>query len=195
MRPLAWRAARSVVPEPVRAQAAPLLGRWLDRLAVPPPGLRAGRDVDARAANTRPTALVLHLDATGADTVAATVDALLLHGPAAGGPRPVLVLDTPHLAVARRAGLPVDHVLSASAWAERHPQRPYAEHFAERLDQLCRDYATRHIVTIPAQGPGEWPEGLLPVLLRPPLPSRTRRAWQRLALVLESAIDRPGRGA
>ncbi len=194
MRPPAWRVARSLVPERLRAQLAPLLGRWLDRLGVPPPGLRAGHGAPG-GADRLPTVLVLHFGAAAAEAVVATVDALLAHGPAVGGPRPVLVLDTPHLGVARRAGLAVEHVLPAAGWAERHPDLPYQLHLAERLEQLCRDYATRHLVTVPAGGPGDWPDGLLPVLLRPPVPSRARRAWQRGALRLESAIDRPGRGA
>lgn len=196
-----WRAAvERVLPERVRGRAGPALGRTMDRLAVPPSGLKAGRGVPRERADRAPAVLVLLLGA-GPEAVERTVAALLEAGPAAGGPRPVLVLDGPHFAVARRAGLAVDHVVSAQQWQRLHPGLPYADHLAERLGQLRRDYATAHLVALPPTGiAGPGPDGAsaaqrLGVLLRPVGPGRWRRLWQPVARRVESAVDRSSSGA
>jgi hypothetical protein len=138
--------------------------------------------------------VVLLLGASDAAAVAATVSALVRNaGPA--GVRPVLVLDTPHFAPARRAGLAVDHLLAAGEWAQRHPDLPYSGYLAERLAQLTADYATSHLVRLPAGGAEALPAGVLAAVLVPPRPGAGRRGWQWLAGRVEAAIDRPTSGA
>jgi hypothetical protein len=184
--------AERVLPEPVKGRVGPALGRGMDRLRVPPPGLKAGRGPDPAGPGS-PAVVVLLLGADAA-TVTDTVAALLRDaGPA--GVRPVLVLDGPHFAPARRAGLAVDHLLSAAQWEQRHPGRPYADYLAERLAQLRSDYATGQLVTLPAGGAAALADGALAQALVPPAPGRPRRAWQRLAGRFEAAIDRPTSGA
>jgi hypothetical protein len=187
------KVAERVLPGSVKGKAGPALGRSMDRLRVPPPGLKAGRGPEA-AGSASPGVVVLLLGAPDAATVTDTVAALLRDaGPA--GVRPVLVLDTPHFAPARRAGLAVDHLLPAAEWAERHPGQPYAGYLTERLAQLEADYATSHLVRLPAGGTGALPDGALADALVPPRPGSGRRVWQRLAGRLEAAIDRPTSGA
>lgn len=185
--------AERVLPESVKGKAGPALGRSMDRLRVPPPGLKAGRGPGSAGPGS-PAVLVLLLGAPDAATVTDTVAALLRDaGPA--GVRPVLVLDTPHFAPARRAGLAVDHLLAAGEWAQRHPDQPYAGYLAERLAQLEADYATPHLVRLPAGGVAVLPDGALAAALVPPRPGAGRLVWQRLAGRFEAAIDRPTSGA
>lgn len=187
------KVAERVLPESVKGKAGPALGRSMDRLRVPPPGLKAGRGPGA-AGPASPAVVVLLLGAPDAATVTDTVAALLRDaGPA--GVRPVLVVDTPHFAPARRAGMAVDHVLPAQEWSRRHPGDPYAGYLGERLAQLESDYATSHLVRLPAGGAAALPDGALAAALVPPRPGRGRRVWQRLAGRFEAAIDRPASGA
>jgi hypothetical protein len=185
--------AERMLPEPVKGKAGPALGRSMDRLRVPPPGLKAGRAPET-AGTGSPAAVVLLLGGADAASVAGTVAALLRVAGTAGV-RPVLVLDGPHFAPARRAGLAVDHLMPADDWQRRHPGRPYTGYLAERLAQLRADYATSHLVTLPAGGAGEMGDGALAAALTPPEPGRGRRVWHRLAGRVEAAIDRPTRGA
>lgn len=191
--------AERVLPEPVRGKAGPALGRTMDRLGVPPPGLRAGRQPPTSGTGGWPAVVVLLLGAPGQPAVAATVVTAtaeaLLPVAAAAGVRPVLVLDTPHLAAVRRAGLAVEHVLPPDEWDRRHPGTPYTGYLGERLVQLRQDYATGHLVTLPSAGAGALPDGELAALLVPPHRSPLRRWWQRLAGRFEGAIDRPTSGA
>ena len=175
----------------VRARARQLAGRcvgWaFEAAGGPPPGLTPGRVEPALDA--RPVVIVLLLEAeaeavaqTAADLVAAT---------AAGGPRPVLVLDRPHFAAARRAGVVADHVLSAKDWAARGLPGPWEDHLAAELDRLRRDLASRHVVTLPAGGsraldPAAWQAALTP----PRRPGPLRRALVRL----ERRLDHPSGG-
>jgi hypothetical protein len=185
--------AERVLPEQVKGRAGPALGRSLDRLRVPPPGLKAGQGSGAAGPGS-PAVVVLLLGVADARAVADTVAALLRDaGPA--GVRPVLVLDSTHFAPARRAGLAVDHLLPASDWVQRHARLPYPDYLAERLTQLRADYATSHLVRLPVEGAAALPDGALAAALVPPDPGRRRRAWQRLAGRLEAAIDRPSSGA
>jgi len=105
------------------SEARHLVGRFVgwafEATAAPPPGLVPGRDTGPRSADGRPVVLVLLF---GADTPAVTATAHDLSRAAGrGGPRPLLVLDEPHFAAARRAGVAADHVLSRAVWAARHP--------------------------------------------------------------------------
>jgi len=213
MSPKLRAVAERVLPEPVRGKAGPALGRTMDRLGVPPPGLRAGRQLPASGTNGWPAVIVLLLGAQGQPAATATATAVtvtvtvvtatvvtataeaLLPVAAAAGVRPVLVLDTPHLAAVRRAGLAVEHVLPPDEWDRRHPGTPYTGYLGERLDQLRKDYATPHLVTLPSGGAEALPDGELAALLVPPHRSPLRRWWQRLAGRFEEAIDRPTSGA
>lgn len=186
------RAVQRSLPEPVIRVAGTVLGRTMDRLAVPPPGLRAGRD--AGPGDRVPAVLVLHLGAPSAQAVEATVRALADAGTGRRTARPVLVLDSTHLAVARRAGFAVEHLLPAQAWARRFPGVPYAEYLAERLTQLERDYATRQLVVVPPQGPLGLEPGMFAAALEPPRRGRWRRGWQGVAGRAEALIDRPTSG-
>jgi hypothetical protein len=184
--------AQRMLPEPVKGLAGPALGRSMDRLRVPPPGLKAGRGRLPAGAGS-PAVVVLLLGAE-VEAVTGTVEALLREaGPARV--RPVLVLDGSQFAPARRAGLAVDHLLPAEQWAQRHPGQPYAGYLAERLAQLRADYATTHLVTVPPGGAAAMPDGALAAALVPPAPGRSRRTWQRLAGRFEAALDRPTLGA
>jgi hypothetical protein len=181
-----------VLPEPARGWAGPALGRTLDRLGVPPPGLKAGHGNPAGPAS--PAVVVLLLGEVTVETVAETV-AALVQAAAMVGVRPVLVLDGPHFGPARRAGLAVDHLVSPQEWARRYPDRPHSGYLAERIGQLQRDYATRHLVTLPSQGVAGLPDGALAAALVPSSRGRLRQGWQWLAGWLEASIDRPTTGA
>ncbi|HET9654751.1 MAG TPA: hypothetical protein VFP72_05320 [Kineosporiaceae bacterium] len=182
-----------VLPESLRGKAGPALGRTMDRLAVPPPGLRAGRGAGARSW-TWPAVVVLQPGAPDAAAVAGTV-AVLQELAGRLEIRPVLVLDTPHFAPVRRAGLAADHVLDPGEWARRHPDVPYAEHLRERLGQLRRDYATAQLVTLPPQGAGALDPEELAAMLAPTPRRAVHRVWQRLMGRFEGAIDRSTSGA
>lgn len=187
------KVAERVLPEAAKGKAGPVLGRSLDRLRVPPPGLKAGRAPGAAGAGS-PAAIVLLLGGADTEIVTETVAALLrVAGPA--GVRPVLVMDGPHFAPARRAGLAVDHLLSTDDWQQRHSGKPYAGYLAERLAQLRADYATSHLVRLPVGGAGALGDGALAAALVPPTPGRGRRLWQRAAGRVEAAIDCPTNGA
>jgi hypothetical protein len=194
MSPKLRAVAERVLPEPVRGRAGPALGRSMDRLGVPPPGLRAGRQQPTSGTSGWPAVVVLMLGASGQSAVAATAEALLPVA-AAARVRPVLVLDTAHFAAVRRAGLAVEHVLPPEEWDRRHPGTSYTRCLGERLDQLRQDYATGHLVTLPSGGAEVLPDGELAALLVPPHRSPLRRWWQRLAGRIEGAVDRPTSGA
>jgi hypothetical protein len=210
------RRISGLLPDAVRLAAVTALGRAADGLGAPPAGLRAGRGRDG--AGSAPVVLVLHLGATSVEAVEDTVRALTERGAGSGAgdvasdegghgvmdgsgsgveagngavaPRPVLVLDTPHLAVARRAGFAVDHVLSPQAWRRYPSDLPHAGYLAERLDQLCRDYATRHLVTVPPGGPAALPPGTLAAALIPVRHGRVRRVRDAVVGRVEANINR-----
>src|SRR5207344_1246751 len=108
----------------LRHLAGRFVGWAFESAATPPPGVLPGsQDADPGSLDGRPIVLVLLL---GADAGAVTATAQdLSRAAAGGGPRPLLVLDEPHFAAARRAGIATDHVLSRAAWAARHPGLPW----------------------------------------------------------------------
>src|SRR4051794_29204954 len=122
------------------------VGRGFESLGGPPPGLVPG---GGTANDDRPVVVVLLFGAT-ADVVAATGRDLAA-ALAAGAPRPVLVLDGPHFADARRAGVVTDHVLSREDWAARG-HAGWDTYLAGELDRLRHDLRTRHVVTLTAAG-------------------------------------------
>jgi hypothetical protein len=171
----------------LRRRAGNAVGWFFESLGGPPPGLvpRAGTTYD-----DRPVVAVL-LFGAGPDVVGATARTLAA-SLAAGGPRPVLVLDRPHFAAARRAGVVVDHVLSREDWAARGYEEPWDAYLAGELDRLHTDLQTRHVVTLGETGTEGMDEAALGELLTPPgrSPRPHTRVWQRIVVRLERRVDR-----
>jgi len=171
----------------LRRRAGDAVGWFFETLGGSPPGLvpRAGTSYD-----DRPVVVVM-LFGAGPDAVGATARTLAA-GLAAGGPRPVLVLDRPHFAVARRAGVVVDHVLSREDWAARGYAEPWDEYLAGEVDRLRHDLGTRHVVTLGETGTQGLDEAALRELLTPPgrSPRPHTRAWRRAVVRLERRVDR-----
>ena len=174
----------------LRQAAGRAVGWTFDALAAPPPGLRPARDLDPRTLDGRPVVLVLLLDADPAAVLRTAQD--LARATAEGGPRAVLVLDEPHFAVARRAGVASDHVLSREEWVAGHPGLPWEDYLAGQLARFRRDYATGHVVALPPEGsaaldPAEFAEALRPPARRW---GTARRAWDRAVARVERRVDR-----
>jgi hypothetical protein len=170
----------------LRRLAGSTVGWAFETFGGPPPGLVPG---GGTANDDRPVVVVLLFGATE-DAVAATARDLAA-SLAAGGPRPVLVLDGPHFAAARRAGVVVDHLLSREDWAARG----YAEwdtFLAGELDRLRRDLRTRHVVTLTPAGTAGMGAAELRDLLTPPgrRPGPLRRLWWRAVVRVERRVDR-----
>jgi hypothetical protein len=188
-----WRGvAEKVMPEAVRGRAGPAFGRTMDRLRVPPTGLRAGPHVGGADRDRRPVVLVL-LPGAGAAEVERVARALAVAARSPGAARPVLLVDGPFFAPARRAGICVEYLPDERTWSRRHPDRSYTADLARRLDLLRRDYATDQLLRLAADGTVD-AQRLAP-MLRPPARSWWRRRWLPLALRAEGAIDRPSSGA
>ncbi len=147
---------------PVGAAAAHAAGQGLTvamtpLLRMPPAWLRSATPdhpdgtSSGRPSWQLPVVLVMLLGEAPAEVVEDTVDRLRRLAVHPAGVRPVLVLDGAELQIARRAGVPVDHVVSRRHWAARHGE-PYQRYLARRLTGLRRDYAARQLVTVPATG-------------------------------------------
>lgn len=170
----------------LRRLAGDTVGWAFETLGGPPPGLVPG---GGTANDGRPIVVVLLFGAT-ADAVTTTARDLTA-GLAAGGPRAILVLDSPHFAAARRAGVVVDHVISRADWAARG----YAEwdrYLAGEIDRLRRDLRTRHVVTLPPGGTAGMAASALRELMTPPgrRPNPLLRLWRRTAVRAERLVDR-----
>ena len=163
-----------------RHAAGTAVGWAFETLGGPPPGLVPGRP-DA-GTDDRPVLAVLLLQAApeAVEAIAAELAAAL----AAGGPRPILVLDGPHFAIARRAGVTADHVLSRADWERRYPGRSWDAYLDGERDRLRRDFGAR-VVTLP-------PGGGLPAGALRAAPDARR--WQRVAALAERRIDRGSGG-
>jgi hypothetical protein len=163
------------------------VGWFFETLGGTPPGLVPGA---GSRYDDRPVVAVL-LFGAAADVVGAT--ARVLAGCLeSGGPRPVLVIDGPHFAAARRAGVVCDHVLSRAEWTRRGYAASWDEYLAAELDRLRHDLHTHHVVTLPDTGTAGMPDAELRSLLTPPgrsprLPART---WHGLARRAERRVDR-----
>jgi hypothetical protein len=193
-----WRGVvEKVMPESVRGTVGPAFGRAMDRLRVPPTGLKAGPQLSGPGRDRRPVALVLLLGAGAAQTDhVARALAGAVRTPSSV--RPVLVVDGPFFAAVRRAGICVEHVMSEQQWSRQYPDGSHAEYLTARLDLLRRDYATDQILRLSAAGddtPIDIDEGRLTELLRSRSDSWWRRLWLPLAVRAERAIDRPSSGA
>jgi hypothetical protein len=174
----------------LRRTAGRVVGWSFEASGAPPPGLRPGRDVDPRVLDGRPVVLVLLL---GADAAAVQRTAQhLSRGTAEGGPRALLLLDGPHFAAARRAGVAADHVLSRDEWAQRHPGLSWEDYLDGELTRLRRDFATAHVVALPPTGTTALDPAVLAEAMRPPARrgGRTRAAWDRAVARVERRIDR-----
>ncbi len=180
---------RALVPERFSGSFGPAFGAAMDRLGVPPGSLLAGRDVPRAATSGLPVVLVLHLGEAEPQALAVTVDRLRRLAVPVARVRPVLVVDGPHLQVARRAGVPVDHLLPESALAARHPGLPYATYLAGRLAGLTRDYATAHVVTVGRDGWAGTDDDVVVALLTPPARPRRRVLRDRALSRLERLVD------
>ena len=172
----------------LRRRAGNAVGWFFETLGGPPPGLVPGAGT---AYDDRPVVVVLLF---GADRGRRRRDRARRWPTAlpAGGPRPVLVLDRPHFAAARRAGVVVDHVLSREDWAARGYPEPWDAYLAGELDRLHHDLRTRHVVTLGETGTAGMDEAALRELLTPPgrSPRLPARAWQRATVRLERSVDK-----
>ncbi len=163
-------------------------GRAVDAVvrasSVPPPALRPGAwslGLGA-AADDLPVVVV---DVTGLAT--APVQALVDRLPeVAAGVRVVLVVDGPQLAVGRRAGVVVEHLIDERAWAHRHDPAAWPAYRTERFDQMRSTYRPHQVVALASGDPDE----LGRVLVRAPAPAAWRRVWSRA----ERLLDPPPRG-
>lgn len=176
----------------LRAVAGAVVDRLVAGAHVPPPGLRAGRAADpdhAVLADRLPTALVLCL---GADEPAVTRTVRDLQVAAGlAGVRPVLVLDRPHFAVARRAGVPVEHLVAREAWEQRHAPGTWAEHVRRELAAMRHAYSATATVLLPSDGTAAMDLEVLSVLLAPEPAGRVRRTWAAGVLKAARALDQP----
>jgi UDP:flavonoid glycosyltransferase YjiC (YdhE family) len=146
----------------IRFGARRLVGRAVDRIVriapVSPPGLRVG---PARRTGPEPEEPVLvQLVGVGGDAFAARVADLAALLDRTSGLGVVLLTDTPDFGPARRAGLPVEHVISPQDWARRYPDRPWAGHLELRLRQVRDLYRARHVVDAAAH-PDDLPVAVL----------------------------------
>lgn len=171
-----------------RRVAGEFIGWFFETAGGAPPGLVTGAGT---AVDERPVVVVLLL-AADEDAVATTAQDLAA-ALADGGPRAVLVLDRPHFAVARRAGVAADHVLSQEDWTARGYAQSWDAYLAEQLDRLRHDFSTRHVVRLPSGGTRAMdPDRLRRELTPPGRGARGAIRWWRRAVVrLERRIDRP----
>jgi hypothetical protein len=169
-----------------------ILGRvadwFVDLARVPPPGLRGpGGDISADAL---PVVLLFQQEAdeNGVVTTLAAVPDLS----SAAGVRVVLVLDRPHLALARRAGVPVELVPERMAWEQRHASRSWHQYVEQRLAMLQRDYAAAATFRVPGDGLSSLERTAIIAAMRP-APSAWRRmaAWRRARTALVRMVDPP----
>lgn len=163
-------------------------GRAVDAVvrasSVPPPALRPGAWSHGlgTAADDLPVVVV---DVTGLATepVQTLVDRLPEVAP---GVRFVLVVDGPQLAVGRRAGVVVEHLIDPAAWAHRHGPAGWPAYRSERFDQMRSTYRPHQVVALASGDADE----LGRALVAAPAPTAWRRAWSRA----ERLLDPPPRG-
>jgi hypothetical protein len=168
------------------------LGRGVDwvlfRLPVSPPGLRS--PLGTRVRDADPVVLLFQSGANEA-AVRRTLEAL----PAlcsAAEVRVVLAVDRPHLAAARRSGVPVELLPDREAWERRHGEPLWQELVQHRLTIMRRDYAAASTVQIPENGLGSVDVPELAAMLRAdPMVRRHRARWRRSVSAVMRVIDRP----
>ncbi|HEX8497320.1 MAG TPA: hypothetical protein VF661_09015 [Actinomycetales bacterium] len=165
-------------------------GRAVDAVVaasrVPPPGLKPGswaRGLGARADDTP----VVVVDCTGVDTgrLNHLVEQLPAVSAATGLVRFVLLVDGPQLAVGRRSGVVVEHLVDQVAWARRHDPASWPAHRALRLAQLRGTYRPHQVVELPTGDAGELHAAIRPRPRRPWPVTVTRRVLARLERLLD----------
>ncbi len=167
-------------------------GRVVDAVvaasSVSPPGLEPGAWAKHRGRATDHTPVVV-LDCTGLghEPLQALVDRLPQVSQAAGGARFVLVVDGAQLAVGRRAGVVVEHVIDEQAWARRHDPAGWPTYRAQRFAQLVRTYRPQQVCVLPT--------GDATQLQREIVRRGARPVWRRALSRAERVIDPPPRGS
>ncbi|MEO7745150.1 MAG: hypothetical protein ABIV05_02855 [Actinomycetota bacterium] len=168
----------------LREQAGRAVDAVVRASSVPPPALRPGAWSHGlgTAADDLPVVVV---DVTGLATepVQALVDRLPEVAP---GVRFVLVVDGPQLAVGRRAGVVVEHLIDPRAWARRHDPAGWPAYRSERFDQMRSTYRPHQVVALASGDADE----LGRALVAAPAQAAWRRAWSRA----ERLLDPPPRG-
>lgn len=163
-------------------------GRAVDAVvrasSVPPPALRPGAwSVDLGAAADDLPVVVVDVTGLGSAAVQALVDRL----PSVGaGVRFVLVVDGPQLAVGRRAGVVVEHLVDEVAWARRHDPAGWSTYRTERFEQMRRTYRPHQVLRLASGDADELGRSLAGA----PAPRPWHRAWSRA----ERLLDPPPRG-
>jgi hypothetical protein len=169
-----------------------LLGRGVDVLVdlvrAPPPGLRGS--AQERSADALPVVLLYQPGADRADVVSTLEAVPDLQSSA--GVRVVLVLDRPHLAVARRAGLVVELLPGSDSWARRHPDRPWPEEVGRRLALMRRDYAAAAVIELPRESLGVSERATIAARMASAAHvGRTMPIWRRIRAAFVRLIDPP----
>lgn len=177
-----------LTPDWARDVLGPALGWALDASRQPPVGLLPGPQPDGTSAAGLPVVLVLVIGEPSEEAVGDVVERLASAVSAGCGSRLVVVLDTPHLNLVRRAGMVVEYLIPRRVLTQRFPQLRYDSYVAERLTDLSRDYATEHLVALRADHPPEPQEVVR--LLRPPTVGWARRRIRGAAARAERFLDR-----
>jgi hypothetical protein len=161
---------------------------FLERLRVPPPGLRTPWQVTSR--DVHPVVLLVLVD-THETALRRTLEAL----PAlceAADIRAVLVLDRPDLAAARKKGVPVELLPDPDAWERRPVQLSWPELVKHRLTIMRRDYAAAAVVEVSKNGLCAADVPRLAAEIQADTVVRRQRAWWlRRVIATVRLIDRP----
>lgn len=171
----------------LRARAGRAVDAVVAASAVSPPGLRPGAWARQRGRATDDTpVVVVDCAGVGRERLQALVDRLPQVSDVAGPVRFVLAVDGPQLAVGRRAGVVVEHVIDPAAWARRHDPAGWPAYRRELFEQIRRAYRPQQVITLPSGDSGE-----LQRALRRPAPTP---AWRRVVSRAERLLDPPARG-
>jgi hypothetical protein len=162
---------------------------WAGSLArVPPAGLRTG--LGGRRSDVLPVVLLVQ---RGADesAVRRTVAAIPVVYTSASV-RIVMVLDRPHLAIVRRAGMAVELLPDRAALEGRYREESWSQLAEHRLDLLREAYAAVAIVRVPSEGLSTADIPMLAARLRSdPNVHRGRVFWRRALATLIARLDPP----
>jgi hypothetical protein len=169
--------------------AAGRIVEWVGSVArVPPAGLRSG--LDGRVSDALPVVLLVQ---PGADESAVRRSVEAIPSVCASAlVRIVLVLDHPHLTIARRAGVAVELLPQRAALEVRRGDESWSQLAEDRLALLREDYAAAATVLIPAQGLGAADFRKLAAGLRSdPRLNRGRVYWRRALASVVARLDPP----
>jgi hypothetical protein len=173
--------------------ARSVVGRGVDVLVdlahVPPPGLRGGA-VDGIAADGLPVVLLYQPGADEAGIIRTLRAVSELQSSA--GVRVVLVLDRPHLALVRQAGVLAELIPASDAWTRRLPDRSWPEEVRRRLAQIRRDYRAAAVFEVGRDGLNDAQRATITARFRSGSPvGRGMAAWRRLRAAALRLIDPP----